>query len=95
MASRSLTGADSSTSLRGNRPRGLANRRARLSCRVNLVIILPAVLLIVLVMIAFYRRRGRGGTGLGDRNDSNERPELTGEAQWKSRHEGPLGGTRP
>lgn len=51
----------------------------------NLVYLLPVVLLIALALIVFYWRRGKGGSGLGDRDDSRERPELRGDAQWRSR----------
>ena len=51
----------------------------------NLVILIPVVLLLVALIVFFSRRNKAGGSGLGDRSDATERPELRGENQWRNR----------
>jgi hypothetical protein len=51
----------------------------------NLVILIPVVLLVVALVLIFGRRHKAGGSGLGDRSDATERPELRGTEQAKDR----------
>lgn len=52
----------------------------------NLIFLLPLVVLLVIAIVIYYGRRNKaGGSGLGDRSDSTERPELRGTEQWKER----------
>jgi hypothetical protein len=52
----------------------------------NLAILLPVALLVVIVLVVYYSRRSKsGGSGLGERPDETERPELRGSEQWKKR----------
>jgi hypothetical protein len=51
----------------------------------NLLYILPVVILVVILFAIFGRRGRRDESGLGDRPDSEERPELRGTNQWKDR----------
>lgn len=51
----------------------------------SLVILIPVVLLLVALVLIFSRRNKAGGSGLGDRSDATERPELRGSEQWKTR----------
>jgi hypothetical protein len=51
----------------------------------NLLYILPVVILVVVAILIFGRRSRRDPSGLGDRRDSEERPELRGTTQWKER----------
>lgn len=51
----------------------------------NLLILIPLVVLVVAFVLYFGRRHRAGGSGLGDRRDATERPELRGDAQWKDR----------
>jgi hypothetical protein len=51
----------------------------------NLLIFIPVVVAVLVVMYFMYRRKGRPGSGLGDRRDSTERPELRGTEQSKRR----------
>lgn len=52
----------------------------------NLVFLLPIIVLLVIAIVIYYGRRHKtGGSGLGDRSDDTERPELRGTEQWKNR----------
>jgi hypothetical protein len=51
----------------------------------NLVILIPVVLIVLGLVIYFGRRNKAGGSGMGDRSDATERPELRGSEQWKRR----------
>lgn len=51
----------------------------------NLIILIPIVVLVVALVIYFGRRHKAGGSGMGDRSDATEPPELRGTEQWKKR----------
>ncbi len=51
----------------------------------NLLIILPAALILLGIILYFSRGKKAGGTGMGPREDSTEPRELTGEEQWRRR----------
>jgi hypothetical protein len=53
----------------------------------NLVIFLPIIVLIVALVLIFGRRHKAGHSGMGNRDDVDERPELRGAEQWKHRQE--------
>lgn len=52
----------------------------------SLVILIPLGLILLALILYFSRRQKSGGSGLGDRSDATERPELRGTEQWKDRH---------
>lgn len=47
----------------------------------NLLILIPVVLVALVALVWLFGRKGRPGSGLGDRRDSTERPELRGPEQ--------------
>ena len=51
----------------------------------NLLYLIPVVIVVTALVIYFGRRHRAGGSGLGDRSDATERPELRGDVQWKDR----------
>ncbi len=51
----------------------------------NMALLIPIALVVLVLLMIAYRRKGRGGSGLGDRSDATERPELRGNAQWRNR----------
>lgn len=51
----------------------------------NLFILIPIVVALVIVVLVFGRRSKTGRSGLGNREDSTERPELRGPEQRKHR----------
>lgn len=51
----------------------------------NLVVIIPALLVILFMVLYFSRHRKTPSSGLGPRDDSTEPPELRGDAQWRNR----------
>ena len=52
----------------------------------NLVIMIPAALIVLIALVIFYSRRSKGGgSGLGDRADATEPQELRGSTQWENR----------
>lgn len=53
----------------------------------NLLFLIPVVLLVLIVLFIFYRRKGPAGSGLGDRRDDTEPWELRGTEQSKHRPE--------
>lgn len=50
-----------------------------------LFILIPLIIALVVVVIIFGRRSKTGRSGLGNRQDSTERPELRGPEQRKHR----------
>jgi hypothetical protein len=53
--------------------------------QMNLFFFLPIVIALVVLVIIFGRRSKRNRSGMGDREDSTERPELRGPEQRKHR----------
>lgn len=51
----------------------------------SLIYLIPVIVLVLAVVIYFGRRHKAGGSGLGDRSDATERPELRGSEQAKDR----------
>ena len=51
----------------------------------SLVILIPVILLVLALVLFFSRRPKAGGSGLGNRPDETEPPELRGSEQWKNR----------
>jgi hypothetical protein len=51
----------------------------------NLIVIIPAIVVLLFVIIYASRHRTRPSSGLGNREDSTEPPELRGDTQWKNR----------
>jgi ABC-type branched-subunit amino acid transport system permease subunit len=51
----------------------------------NLFIFIPLIIAVVVAVIIFGRRSKSGRSGLGNREDSTERPELRGPEQRKHR----------
>lgn len=51
----------------------------------NLLIILPAALILLGIILYLSRGKKASGTGLGPREDSTEPNELTGAEQWRRR----------
>ena len=51
----------------------------------NLLILIPAALVLLGIILYFSRGRKASGSGLGPRDDSTEPRELTGEEQWRQR----------
>ena len=51
----------------------------------SLVILIPIGLIVLALILYYGRRHKRHGSGLGDRNDLTERPELRGTEQAKDR----------
>jgi hypothetical protein len=50
----------------------------------NILFITVSILLVIPALYFLFTRRSKGGSG-GDRSDHVERPELTGEEQYKHR----------
>lgn len=59
----------------------------------SLLFLIPVIVLVMVVILFLYSRKGRVSSGLGDRRDSSERPELRGTEQAKHRPE--FGGDGP
>lgn len=51
----------------------------------NLLILIPAALVLLAIILYFSRGRKAPGSGLGPRDDRTEPQELTGEEQWRRR----------